>query len=247
LSSGVVTNVLIKDSIFAENGEHSHTYLSGGLADGVTLGDGVNIEINGNDFKNNSHIDLSLAACAGDTNQCHVSANNLFQHTSHKAFAAIGLAPSQITNNNDMSKWLIEPSVIDCGEDSNLCEFGISIGGFLWYDKSISQDNGVYGVQGGVFKGISIDHANQGVHVEDATSVQLGTSTDESDDIDVVDNVPEHGPNSNISTTCGEKDGARFFVSEQSIVSQNGSSFDEDRRENRWSNTDSKTGCLPNW
>ena len=135
------------------NGTHDQRRM---WADGLTLLDGVNDVIEGNLFRDNTDVQLVLGGCL----RCTV-ANNRIETTEAPGAASFAglLVHGWPHTSGDYAGTAITGNTVDCGP-ARRCGFGIGVGGRAWYPSAAS---------GGVIAGNTVNRAEVGINVDDAT------------------------------------------------------------------------------
>jgi hypothetical protein len=174
--AGTGSGVTVWRSTVAYNGVHNQ---QGMWADGVTVHDYADSTFAGNEFIDNTDVDLIFGGCV----DCIIQENLIWHTTAFEggSFAALMIHAWQSTSGNfngaDTSK-----NVIDCGA-SFRCGFGLYLGSDAWYDTD-------------TFGGV--------VHNNFVTNAQQGVLIDDCHDMAVYNNyVENHASSTNAS--CGNR------------------------------------------
>ena len=144
---------VIENNQIGPNGDHRPGEI---WADGVTIHDSANAIVRGNDFVDNTDVQLILGGCR----DCRVESNRFRHGGTHAggSFAELMLH-SWPNTSGDFTGSVVSGNWIDCGPALR-CGFGLMIGAAPWYQGRMA---------GGTVRGNSVRHARIAINVDGLT------------------------------------------------------------------------------
>jgi hypothetical protein len=142
-----------------DNGTHDVKNM---WADGITVHDARDSVFKGNEFRDNTDIDLIFGGCQ----RCRIQLNSVTHTARYSGSAYVGLMiQAWPSSSGDYTDSVIARNRVDCGPSKN-CGFGIYIGSSAWYASPP--------VKGGRFESNVVLRSQTGLVIDDVDGMRIG-------------------------------------------------------------------------